>query len=743
VLLPEFLSSVLLQAFWVLYDGGIFILVGFAIAGAIHVLLDPDRIVRHLGERSLRSAAIAALLGAPLPLCSCGVLPTALSLRRKGASRESTLSFLITTPETGVDSIAVTWAFFGPLMAVIRPVVAILTGLVAAVFSLRQSDELHARDAAAAETVATDAAVRPHEHAVGPHGHGPEPTLTDAGARDVGRRAKVRLAARYAFVDLFDDLGFWLAFAILLTGVLSALLPAAFFAQVLPGTLLPKLAMIAIGIPLYVCASASTPLAALFVAKGASMGTALVFLLTGPATNAATIGAISRLLGQPFLRVYLGAIIGVALVAGLTLDLVAPDLGRGLTLAGGADAPALGLVKTAGAVALAALLLLSLRRTGLRPGLRELRDNAAAAWGWLRALRPRSIARSRIAQGLLALWLLSLLAPAFVSVPAGAVALVQRFGRLTGAPSPPGLVLALPGIDRVEIVHVATVREETVGYRRLSPSLARTPVLDEATYLTGDENVIDLHAEAQYRVSDPVAFRLGVERPDALLSSLLRSRLLEAMAARPIDRVYTDARSEVEAWLLATVREDTTTLGLGVEVLAVRLVDVHAPSGVHDAFRDVASAHEDRLTTIHRAREYAVGVVALARGEAVSTVARAEAQAAERTASAEGAAAAFRALAAEHHRAPRALEDRLYLEAAERVLPGARKLVRPGGEPGRGYELWLRASGEGWASFPPASEPLAPGTPGGAVARPPTSTAPPSGSIPIQPAPSRAGQRSP
>ncbi len=740
MLLLEFLSAVVLQTFWVLYDGGLFILFGFSIAGAIHVLLDPDRIVRHLGGRSLRSAAVAALLGAPLPLCSCGVLPMALSLRRKGASRESTLSFLITTPETGVDSIAVTWAFFGPLLAVVRPVVAILTGLVAAAFSLRLGDDGVSGEGVPQGVDGAD----PH-----PHAHGIEPAPAGAPPPDAGRLANFRLAARYAFVDLFDDLGFWLAFAILLTGVFSVVLPPDFFARVLPGKLLPMLAMVAVGIPLYVCASASTPLAALFVAKGASMGTALVFLLTGPATNAATLGTVSRLLGRPVLRVYLGAVIGVALAAGFALDLLAPELGRGLTFSGGADAPVLGVARTVGAVALTVLIALSLRRTGLRPGLRELRDNAVAAWGWLRALRPRAVLRSRIVQGGVALGALSLLAPALVPVPAGAVALVQRFGRLDGAPRPPGLVVALPAVDRVEIVHVSSVREEAVGYRRLSPSLARTPVLDEAIYLTGDENEIDLHAEAQYRVADPVAFRLGVERPDALLSSLLRSRLLEAMAGRSIDRVYTDARSEVEAWLLASVRQDAAALALGVDVLAIRLLDVHAPSGVHDAFRDVASAHEDRLTTIHRAREYAVGVVALARGEAESVVAGAEAQAAERTASAEGAASAFRALAAEHRRAPRALEDRLYLEAAERALPGARKLVRPGGEQGRGYELWLRASGEGIATFPPVTRPLAPPAPAlpsappDATARPPAAPAPPSGSVPIQPPPPSAAPRSP
>jgi len=390
VLLLDFLTTVLLQTFGVLYDGGIFVLIGFAVAGLVHVLFDPDRIVRHLGGRTMRSAAVAALFGAPLPLCSCGVLPAAMALRRKGASREATLSFLITTPETGVDSIAVTYAFFGPLLAVVRPVVAIVTALVAAAFSLRgaaaEPEPPPALDSAPGACDSCDGVPPAHQH----------DGLREAQRDPVGLVARLRLAARYAFVDLFDDLGFWLAFAFLLTGLLSAILPGDFFARLLPGTVVPLLAMIAIGVPLYVCASASTPLAALFVAKGASAGAALVFLLVGPATNAATIGAIARLLGRPFLRVYLGAIIGVAVAAGLLLDLALPDLGRQVQLGTGGEGTALGLVKTSGAFVLLALLTWSLRRTGLRAGLRELRDNASEAWGWLRGLRLLPILSSRL-----------------------------------------------------------------------------------------------------------------------------------------------------------------------------------------------------------------------------------------------------------------------------------------------------------------------------------------------------------
>ncbi len=693
------LSDVLLQIVRVLYDGGLFILVGFAIAGVIHVLLDPDRVVRRLGGRNLRSAVIAALFGAPLPLCSCGVLPTALALRRKGASREATLSFLITTPETGVDSIAVTWAFFGPVMAVIRPLVAIATGIAAAVVSLRrpatESDEEPVDPAAPDPTPCGDGcgeggSVAAADGCAEPHA---PPPASEADSR-------WRRAARYAFVELFDDLGFWLVFAIVLTGLLSALLPAQSFAWLAPGSLLSMLVMVAVGVPLYVCASASTPLAALFVSKGASAGAALVFLLVGPATNAATIGAISRLLGRSFLRIYLGAIIGVALVAGLALDLLAPGLGREVMLGGSRDGALTSLAKAAGGLVLAILLVASLRRTGLRPGLRELAGNARSSLGWLASLRLGPFLESRLVQGALLLWLLAQFVPGLTAVAPGHVALHQRFGRLLGAPLAPGLAYAWPIADSITPVRVDEVRAATVGYRVVAGSLARTPVLEESIVVTGDENVIDLRTEVQYRVADAARVRLGIEDAEAMLARFARARLVEAMAGRAIDRIYTDARREVEAALLAGVRADTESVGLGLAVLAVRLLDVHAPTAVHDAFRDVASAHEDRITTQHRAREYAVGVVALARGEAERSIAEAQAQAATRVAAAAGAAAAFRALAGEHRRAPEALEQRLQIESAERVLPGVRKIVRPTRGPNPGLELWARDAA---TPFPPPS----------------------------------------
>jgi hypothetical protein len=713
MLLVRFLAAIAAQTYWVLYEGAAFILLGFAVAGVVHVLLDPERIVRHLGGRTLRAAFVAAVLGAPIPLCSCGVLPTAVSLRRKGASREATLSFLITTPETGVDSVAMTFAYFGPLMAIVRPLAAVATGLVAALASLRQSPDAGEPDLPPGVDVEGG-----HHHA---EAEAPPPETLAAATFRERLRARARLAARYAFVDLFDELGFWLALAIVLTGALAALLPPDFFLRLFPSSFAVMVAMVLLGAPLYVCASASTPLAAVLVTKGASAGAALVFLLVGPATNAATIATVARLFGRAFVRTYLGAIIGVAIASGLLLDLLFPNLGQAVYIGQPAGVDAFVVPKVLGAIALGVLLVASLLRTGLRPGIDELAGNVRAAAAWARELRPRTIFTARSVQALVLLWLLSVVAGGFWRVPVGQRALVQRLGRVAGEPRAPGLAFAVPLVDRIDLVEVDAVRARPVGYRTVAGSLDRESVPEDSLYMTADENVIDLHAEVQYRATDPQRYRLGVEKPDELLAALVRARLVEAMTRRPIDLVYTNDRAEVQDWLLTRVQGDTTSVGLGIDILALRLLDVHAPAQVHDAFRDVASAHEDRLTTIHLANEYAAGIVAVARGEAERVVSDAQARAFERLARAQGDASAFLALSTEHKRAPRLTEDRLYLETAERTLAGARKIVRAPAGSSKGYELWVRGD-DAPRVFPPA--PGAP-PPVASPPSPPPAPAPP------------------
>jgi uncharacterized membrane protein YraQ (UPF0718 family) len=287
-------------AWGILYDAGFYVIFGMLAAGLIHLFLSRDWLVRHLGGRGFGSVLKAALLGAPMPLCSCSVLPAACALRNKGAGRGATVSFLISTPETGVDSIAVTWALMGPVMAIVRPVAAVLTALTAGFFeTLRDRHEPPAVVAG--------------------------PLCTICNSNDCEHIAKpTRWSRFWTFVlyDMGDDLGPSLALGLLAAGIMAALLPDNFFEQYVGSPWTAMLVMLVVGLPMYVCATASTPLAAVLVAKGLNPGAALVFLLVGPATNIATILVVSRMLGKASAVLYVATIAAVSLVCGAIFDLV-------------------------------------------------------------------------------------------------------------------------------------------------------------------------------------------------------------------------------------------------------------------------------------------------------------------------------------------------------------------------------------------------------------------------------------
>jgi uncharacterized membrane protein YraQ (UPF0718 family) len=426
----ELLISIASETGTVLYEGSLYILIGFAVAGLLHEFLPTDTIAKHLGAESPRSVVLAALFGAPIPLCSCGVLPAAAALRDKGAGRSSTLSFLISTPETGVDSIALTYGLLGPVMAIVRPAVAILTGVVAGLLSIALPED-DAADTAVDLDVCEDNC---HTH---PDGTVHANVVSDDGA------GRTRRMLRYGFSTLLDEIGFWLVTGIVLTGILSALLPDDFFSRVLSweSGIYPMLAMVAAGVPLYLCASASTPVAAALIAKGLSPGAALVFLLVGPATNAATMTVVARVLGARRLRIYLGSIIAVAVAAGLAVDAFGGEAFRQTVLSGVAkpDPAYLSWLKNGAAIVFVALLASSLVRTGLRSGVIELRDQlqrirpAVRAIRWRRMLTPRMLAAAAAAA---ALYVVSI---CVLIVPPGHVGITQSLGAISAVGLPPGM----------------------------------------------------------------------------------------------------------------------------------------------------------------------------------------------------------------------------------------------------------------------------------------------------------------
>lgn len=271
------------QALWeILLELSPPLLLGLVVAGVIHLFLPPGFIHRTLSRPGFGSVFKSVMVGVPMPLCSCGVVPTALGLRKEGASNGATTAFLISTPQTGVDSILVSASFLGWPFAIYKVVVAFITGMIGGLI---------------AEKAETPSAIAEQ--------HDQQFTAVPKTFREFWH---------YSVVDLYGAIDKWIYIGVLLAALITAVTPENFFddlslAQGFSGMLL----MLAISIPLYVCATGSVPLAASLVAAGMPLGTAMVFLMAGPATNVATIGAIYRTLGKRLLVVYLATLISMSI----------------------------------------------------------------------------------------------------------------------------------------------------------------------------------------------------------------------------------------------------------------------------------------------------------------------------------------------------------------------------------------------------------------------------------------------
>ena len=298
------------------------LVLGLIVGGLIHALIPMSFLEKHLGGQGLGPILKAALLGAPLPLCSCGVIPAALGLRKAGASKQSTVSFLVSTPETGVDSVSITYALLGPFMAIVRPVAAIVSAVTAGLLVGTTEEQPQQQLADSAEAGKSCCGSEPEaEEEI-------ESCCVEESKDDTnsGFLHKALEGIHYAFTDLFTMLLFWLCIGLLFAAAVKTFVPASFLTEW--GSGLPAmLVMVAIGIPMYVCATASTPIAAGFMLAGVSPGTALVFLMAGPATNISTLGVIGKELGRRSLIAYLTGVGVVALLAGLATDFLVEKLG--------------------------------------------------------------------------------------------------------------------------------------------------------------------------------------------------------------------------------------------------------------------------------------------------------------------------------------------------------------------------------------------------------------------------------
>ena len=373
------MTDFLNQLWTILVESSFWLIVGFAISGAVHVFIPREWMLKHLSGGGLAPIVKAALLGIPLPLCSCSVIPVAAGIRKQGASKGASAAFAISTPQTGAESIPITWALFGPVYAVTRPIVAVTTGLIAGVLidatgkknedqPLSDPDSIEDPNATKLSIVNADDASKAVEKIEAKHTSDssccssdtpkaqasqascccsstqseskpepipestssccssaqPEPTSSCCSSTEMPKHTtvgeKFKIGFKHGFGTMLIDLAGWLTVGLIMAAIIAALVPHDWIGTHLGTGILPKLIMLLIGIPLYICATSSTPFAWSLVAAGLSPGAALVMLLSGPATNVATMSWLIKDLGIRALVIYLATIAAVALLAGVLFD---------------------------------------------------------------------------------------------------------------------------------------------------------------------------------------------------------------------------------------------------------------------------------------------------------------------------------------------------------------------------------------------------------------------------------------
>ena len=295
----EFVKTIITEFWNTTSEMSVYLLFGFFVAGIISIFISQEVVERHLGRKGIGSVLKASLFGIPLPLCSCGVIPVSVSLHKHGASKGSTIAFLLSTPQTGVDSILVTLSLLGPVFAIFRPAVALVTGLIGGSLVDVFGDK---------SNVQTPEPEKCHEACCCAH--------------NKKMSGKLAAAMRFAFINLPRDIGRPMLVGLFVAALISAFVPKDFFVEKLGTGIFAMVVMMFLGIPVYVCATASVPVAAALMMKGLTPGAAMVFLMTGPATNAASLATIWKSLGGRTAIIYMLTVAGCALLSGITLDYI-------------------------------------------------------------------------------------------------------------------------------------------------------------------------------------------------------------------------------------------------------------------------------------------------------------------------------------------------------------------------------------------------------------------------------------
>ena len=293
----HFLSSFIqsfIEEFWSLcIETAPYLLLGMFFSGLIYIFIDSKFILKHIGSKSLSSILKSTLMGIPIPLCSCGVIPVASTIRNSGASKGSTVSFLISTPQTGIDSIFMTYGMMGPVFAIFRPFAAFISGIISGIVVNRFDDESH-------------------NHVSKNYSNQEKVNLIE----------RLKIGFNYGFVVLPSDILVPLLQGLSVAAFISIVIPPDFIATYFSDSkYLVFILMLFISLPIYVCATASVPIAVALMAKGVSAGAVFVFLMAGPATNASSIAVVKKILGKKVMFLYLFLVATISVFFGIVFDL--------------------------------------------------------------------------------------------------------------------------------------------------------------------------------------------------------------------------------------------------------------------------------------------------------------------------------------------------------------------------------------------------------------------------------------
>ncbi|MCL3782000.1 heavy metal-associated domain-containing protein [Prolixibacteraceae bacterium JC049] len=326
----KYMSEFILKYFeelWVLtLEMAPWLVLGLIFAGILKVWFPQDKVQKHLGNPNTRSAVNASILGIPLPLCSCGVIPTGISFYKNGASKGATNSFLISTPQTGVDSILATYSLMGWPFAILRPIIAFLTGIAGGIITNKtekktvKSPKTQFTFSPPTNPYPTNSALNTPPKFVIDNSQDTCNDNTCSGTPAKPQRNAFSRILHYAFIEMLSDIAKWLFVGLLLAALIAVVIPDDFFSNYIGSGLLEILIILAASVPLYICATGSIPIATVLLLKGVSPGAAIVFLMAGPATNIATITVIGNAMGKRSLMAYLGSIIGGAIISGVLVN---------------------------------------------------------------------------------------------------------------------------------------------------------------------------------------------------------------------------------------------------------------------------------------------------------------------------------------------------------------------------------------------------------------------------------------